>query len=125
MCIETRERKAGKSIVKFQKTGGFIDMKKRVQGFIIGFIIASILSGTVAFATIGTRSMQATYRDIRIVINDVPFTPRDVGGNIVEPFIVAGTTYLPLRAIGEAVDMNVTWDGNANTVFLDSLWTAD
>ena len=94
----------------------------KIRYILLGMLIMAILSSVAisAFAATGTRTLQATYRDIRIVINDVPFTPRDVSGNVVEPFIVDGTTYLPLRAIGEAVDMNITWDGNANTVFLDS-----
>ena len=100
-------------------------MKKRVQGIIIGLMIGSILSGTVAIATTGTRSLNAIYRDIKIVIDDYPITPRDANGNIVEPFIVDGTTYLPVRAVGEALGLQVTWDGDTSTVFLDSGWAND
>ena len=35
-----------------------------------------------------------------------------------EPFIYNGTTYLPIRAVGEAVGKQVSWDGRTNTVYL-------
>ena len=35
-----------------------------------------------------------------------------------EPFIYEGTTYLPVRAVGEAVGKNVTWDAASKTVIL-------
>ena len=101
------------------------DMKKRLQGVVIGFVLALILTGTVAFAATGAKTLTANYRDIKIIIDDVPITPRDANGNIVEPFIVDGTTYLPVRAVGEALGMNVTWDGVTGTVFLDSIWEED
>ena len=37
-----------------------------------------------------------------------------------EPFIYDGTTYLPVRAVGEAVGKTVGWDGKTNTVTLSS-----
>ena len=46
------------------------------------------------------------------------FTPKDAAGNVVEPFIMNGTTYLPVRAVGEALGMSVNWDGNTHTVYL-------
>lgn len=48
----------------------------------------------------------------------MPVTPKDVTGTIVEPFIYQGTTYLPVRAVGEAIGKKVTWDGETKTVYL-------
>lgn len=73
-----------------------------------------------ASKTNGTAAKSATYRDIAIVINGVLVTPKDAAGNTVEPFIIDGTTYLPVRAISEALGLSVQWDGDTNTVTLSS-----
>jgi hypothetical protein len=93
-------------------------MKHRIQGIIIGLIVASILFGGTALALAGTHTINATYRNIRIIIDGVLITPRDVNGNVVHPFISQGTTYLPVRAVGEAFGKPVEWDGSTNTVYI-------
>ena len=44
--------------------------------------------------------------------------PKDVNGNVVEPFIIDGTTYLPVRAICNALGLKVNWNSETNTVEL-------
>ena len=62
------------------------------------------------------------YRAIKIVLDGVEITPCDGAGTTVEPFIMSssGTTYLPLRAVSQALGLNVHWDANTNTVKLSS-----
>ena len=36
----------------------------------------------------------------------------------MEPFIYNGTTYLPVRAVGEALGKQVGWDGKTKTVYI-------
>lgn len=93
-------------------------MKKRFQGIIIGIIIGVMLSGFVTLAKTGTESISAWYSDIKICVNGEYITPTDANGNEVEPFIVNGTTYLPVRAVGNALDMDVDWDNDTSTVSL-------
>lgn len=69
-----------------------------------------------AKSTQATVSVSATYRDIAIIIDGVPLVPTDAAGNVVEPFLIDGTTYLPVRAISEALGLNVTWDNATSTV---------
>lgn len=52
-------------------------------------------------------------------------TPKDVTGKVVEPFISDGATYVPVRAIGEALGREVSWDGTANTVYIGKKPGAD
>ena len=68
----------------------------------------------------GTENATLYYRDINIVIDGKTITPTDTDGNVVEPFIIDGTTYLPVRAVSEAVDCGVDWDGETNTVIITS-----
>ena len=44
--------------------------------------------------------------------------PKDANGNTVEPFIIDGTTYLPVRAVSNALGLNVGWDDATSTVSL-------
>ena len=92
-------------------------MKKRIRSIIFGFLAAVLLCTTVFAAPVFT-NVQIAYNNIKIVIDGEEITPKDVRGNVVDPFIMDGTTYLPVRAIGEALGLEVEWNRNINTVFL-------
>lgn len=55
---------------------------------------------------------------INITVNGQKIQPKDANGNTVEPFALNGTTYLPVRAVAEALNMNVEWDSSTNTAVL-------
>ena len=99
-------------------------MKKlgNFKWFLIGFMTCILISSLIITAVAaGTeRKVQATltYRDIKITLDGKEIIPKDVNGNIVEPFIIGGTTYLPVRAIAGAVGLDVKWDGDTSTVVL-------
>ena len=57
---------------------------------------------------------------VNIYINDVPFTPTDVNGNEVKPFILSGTTYLPARAISNVFGAKIDWNGDTQSVYIDT-----
>ena len=59
------------------------------------------------------------YRDIKIKLDGTEITPKDANGKTVEPFIIDGTTYLPVRAVGEAMGLDVDWDGETSIVQLE------
>lgn len=100
-------------------------MKERLKGFIIGTVATSILSmGMSAFADPVSKQINAVYNDIKIYVNGVKVTPKDSDGNIVEPFISDGTTYLPIRAVGSALGMPIEWDSKTSSVYLGSKPTA-
>ena len=56
--------------------------------------------------------------DFTIVVDNVTTTFRDVNGNVVYPLLYNGSTYLPVRAIGELMGKSVAWDGATGTVTL-------
>lgn len=93
-------------------------MKKRIQGIIIGIVIG-VLIGSVGILA-STRQVQETlnYNNIKILLDGEELIPRDVNGNYVEPFIIDGTTYLPVRGISNALGLDVDWDGKTQTVLL-------
>lgn len=53
---------------------------------------------------------------IGIYVNGQKLNPTDANGSAVEVFSSNGTTYLPVRAIGEALGLEVTWDAASNSV---------
>ncbi len=92
--------------------------KDKLKGFVIGIIAASVAISATAFAQNIQKTLNAVYRDIKLVVDGNSTTPKDANGNIVEPFIVDGTTYLPVRAVAEALGKEVSWDAETSTVYI-------
>ena len=95
-------------------------MKTRIQGIVIGALAMALLVGGIAAAAPLTRDIRVTYRNIKLVIDGTEVTPKNVNGDVVEPFIYEGTIYLPLRAIGEALGKTASWDPETSTAFVVS-----
>lgn len=95
-------------------------MKKLTRTRILSLVVvAGLLCGTAfAASAVTTRMIEANYMGIRIVVDGKEITPTDANGNVVEPFASNGTTYLPVRAVGEALGKEVTWDGDTATVYV-------
>lgn len=95
-------------------------MKLNLKSYIAGILTAVTLVGSTLFVCGQTLQQTAVllYDNIKICIDGTFIEPKDANGNTVEPFIINGTTYLPVRAVGNAFGKNVEWDGNTNTVYL-------
>lgn len=91
-----------------------------LKSFIMGVLVTVMVLGLAlpAAASVGTKTAQLYYNNIKIRLNGTELTPKDATGKEVEPFVIGGTTYLPVRAIGEALGLNVGWDGKTSTVIL-------
>ena len=96
-------------------------MKKRLQGLIAGVLIGATLTRGMVFAKNIQETIDAVYMNVKLVIDGEEIVPKDVNGNVVEPFIYNGTTYLPVRAIGEAFNKDVHWDGETATVYVGDI----
>lgn len=81
-------------------------------------VAALMCTSAAAASKVTTKMIEANYMGIRLVVDGVEVTPKDANGNKVEPFASSGTTYLPVRAIGEALGKEVTWDGSTATVYV-------
>ena len=93
-------------------------MKDKTKGLVAGVLIGALgVSGMVGAKSL-TGTIQVTYSNIKIFMDGEQLDPRDANGTQVEPFIYNGTTYLPVRAVGEAVGKDVSWDGINKVVYL-------
>ena len=92
-------------------------MKKE---FLVGVISAlmAVCMVSTATATNGKVQKEIEYRDIKVSLDGQVLDLRDAKGNAVEPFMFAGTNYIPARALAEALGLEVAWDGSTSTVVL-------
>jgi hypothetical protein len=74
--------------------------------------------------TDAVKTVKATYSNIKITLDGKAITPKDAAGKAVEPFAIAGTTYLPVRAVANALGVEVGWEGAINTVYIGKQPTA-
>ena len=98
---------------------------RRWKDMLLGAVLAAVVSCMVvpALAYSGSKTEKLSYNNIAVELDGTKLTLRDASGNIVEPFIIDGTTYLPVRAIAEAMGLDVTWNSSTQTVKLTTTAT--
>lgn len=87
-------------------------MKKLFLGVFIGIIIST----STIYAKQINETISVVYNNIKISVLGQECIPKDVDGNIVEPFIYEGTTYVPIRAVSQAFGKRVDWNDEEKTV---------
>ena len=98
--------------------------KEKVKGFLAGVVATIVLttSLTVLAQTVSTQ-ITVGIGGIKIVVDGETINPTDVNGNPVEPIIYKGTTYLPIRALNQALTKGakpVSWDGVNRIAYIGS-----
>ncbi len=102
-------------------------MKKYKHFFsgVVFTLVLVLLAGTV-MAKSSHETIKVLYNNIKLVVNgETVVFGKDGAGKKIEPFIYNGTTYLPVRAAGEALGKEVKWDGKNQTVYLDDVKRGD
>lgn len=93
--------------------------KKNMKKLVFGIVLTLALISTMAVFASGQlkKKIEVVYDDIKLVVDSktVRFG-KDGAGQQIEPFIHNGTTYLPVRAVGEAIGRDVNWNQNTKTV---------
>lgn len=87
---------------------------QRMKDVCLGATVAVLVMGAApaAYAKVANMDIPVMFNNIKIVVDGKELKTDK------EPFIYEGTTYLPVRAVGEAVGKNVTWDAASKTVIL-------
>lgn len=91
-------------------------MKKRWIVLLATVMLFAFTAGVVAGPAVQDITASLA-NDIKITLDGEAWTPMD-NGNPMAPIIYNGRTYLPVRAIAEALDINVGWDEATRTVIL-------
>lgn len=102
---------------KYCKKRGDSYEKNELKAFVAGMVITLVLLG-VAIAEPMEQEIRVIYNNIKLFIDDSEYIPLDTNGKKVEPFVYNGTTYLPVRAIANAFDVNLYWDPKTNSIYL-------
>ena len=91
------------------------------KGFLSGFLSCTLVMALIstAFAAY-SRTDTLYFRDIKLMVNGEIVEVTDSTGAKTEPFIINGTTYLPVGNVAKMVGYNVGWDGETSTVILTS-----
>lgn len=85
------------------------------KGFGVGVVVPLLLMCLCITAFAASRRTIDVEDGVGISINGAAFIPKDAAGNQVSVFIYNGTTYAPVRAIGETMGLDVKFD-SANRV---------
>ena len=95
-------------------------MKKEVKGYVSGLATALVLMGvtTGVYAAARNENISVAFNDIRIMVNGSKVSPTDAQGREIEPFVYNGTTYLPVRAVADALGQDVAWEAETQTVWV-------
>ncbi|WP_164985203.1 stalk domain-containing protein [Ammoniphilus sp. CFH 90114] len=83
---------------------------KRLGVAVVALVTALSLSTPISEAAQKNQKVEAQYRDIKILYNNNQVV------STLEPFIIAGTTYLPLSMMADVFNKNVYWDGSTKTI---------
>lgn len=90
-------------------------MKLNFNQFVLGVLIGVTATASVsAFGSEISKNINVVYRNIKIYAD----------GNLVntnesnEPFIYNGTTYLPIRTVGEALNKAVDWEPSTSSLYI-------
>lgn len=90
-------------------------MKKRLVFILVGVLLLS----SAIFAASFRKNITVDYMGIKLVVDGKEvIMGNDMAGNKIEPFAYEGTTYLPVRALAEALGKTVQWDEATNTIFI-------
>lgn len=90
------------------------------KGFVSGLLMTVlVLSMCLSVSAAANRTIQVE-DGIKITLNGSDMTPRDVNGKAVPVFLYEGTTYVPARAISEALGLNVSFNSATRTVVLSN-----
>lgn len=84
-------------------------MKKLLRFFVVGIIVLAFLAGTAIGRT--TTTIEVVYNTVNITVNGQKIEADNILYN--------GVTYVPLRAVAEALNKEVGWDQDTMTASIN------
>ncbi|NLH01675.1 MAG: copper amine oxidase N-terminal domain-containing protein [Clostridiales bacterium] len=98
-------------------------MKKspRILSSVLAVLL--VLSMTISAGATVSKTIQVN-PGITVYVDDSKLVPTDINGKIVDVFASDGTTYMPLRALSQALGKSVAWNADTRTVYVSG-YSAD
>lgn len=96
-------------------------MKKNVFMFMAGFIACFMLfaSATTAFAAANGTTVSALLNgSVKMMLNSSAYSAKDTSGNVLLPITYNNRTYLPVRALAEALNVPIDYETSTNTIWI-------
>lgn len=92
---------------------------KKYSRFLSGALTALLVLSLVlpAGASLAQKTLQVD-SGLTVFVDDSMLNPRDAAGKEVEVFASSGTTYLPVRALVDAMGKNVSYNAETQTVHI-------
>lgn len=88
-------------------------MSDKFKGIVIGIIIGCLVSGGAVVANSGMSKIDVVFKALNFRVDGVEKKLTDT-----RPIVYKGTTYVPMRFIGESFGQPVNFDGKTNTVWI-------
>ncbi len=95
-----------------------MNLKYKVKYLVLGMVVMSVFASKIPSIAEMVQKQITISTGVNIYVDDVKLNPVDGNGKPVEVFIYNGTTYLPVRAVAQAVGKDVVWDGKTSSVYL-------
>ncbi len=85
----------------------------KAKGIIIGIVIGTMVSGGAVVATSGKAKIDVVFKAMNFRVDGF-----EKKMNGTTPILYKGTTYVPMRFVGESLDWPVNFDSTTNTVWI-------
>ncbi|GAA0386682.1 copper amine oxidase N-terminal domain-containing protein [Paenibacillus motobuensis] len=97
-------------------------MKIKKKVFVASLVACGLLSSAITVgAATGIQKIQAALNhNITFELDGSSWTPRDPDGKKLSALVYDGSTYVPLRAVSEALGAEVNWNGGAQKIIINS-----
>ncbi|WP_342481547.1 stalk domain-containing protein [Paenibacillus sp. FSL L8-0340] len=92
------------------------------KAFVSTILASGLLFGAAGVYAADGISLVKAYLNstIKFTVDGASWTPKDASGNKISPLVYNGSTYLPAKAVGEALNAEVLWNSGSNTVVIST-----
>lgn len=81
-------------------------------------IVISLFMCVLMVSSLVASYAEFTISEIKVYLEGQKLELEDTNGQTVQPIVINGTTYLPVRSISESLGLNVEWEQSTKSIFL-------
>lgn len=95
-------------------------MVKKSRCLMVGAVLSALIGSVMVVSADGViKNITAQINsNIKMEVAGDRFSPKDANGKLIQPISYLGSTYLPVRALGEALGVVVDYDSKTQTVII-------